>query len=132
MSKLFEIPYLNTTGAFDVTPFIVLNTYEVSNQPVYKEWVDANGKFRKGVKRTQLKGSFSVKFFNPKDYADFFSALENNHNPNADYITVNIYENKSRSLLVSKDVYVEWEPANVEPSIGWSFNDEIEINIEER
>lgn len=132
MSKLFEIPYINNTGAFDVTPFIVLNTYEVSEQSVYKEWTDANGKFRKGVKRTQIKGSFDVKFFSQKDYADFMSALRDNHSPNEDYITVNLYENKSRTFLTSKDIYVEYEPANVEPSIGWSFNEEISITISER
>ena len=132
MSKLFEVSLLNSQGTFDVTPFIVLNSYEVSIQPVYKEWVDANGKYRKGVKRTQLKGSFNVKFFNQKDYNDFFNALENNKVQGTDYLTANVYDNKSRALLSSKSVYISYEPANVEPSVGWSFNEEISIEVEER
>ena len=137
MSKMLEILYTSgdeepTSNSFDVTPFIVLNTYSISNQPVFDSWTDGNNHERRGLKRRKLKGDFSVKFFNQKDYQDFLSAIIDSRAEGFDYITVNIYDNKSRSYITNVNVYFDFEPINVEPSIGWSFNEEIEINVSER
>ena len=117
-------------GELDITPFIVLNTYEVSSQPEYNSWFDGNHVERRAVKRTRLKGSFSVKFFKAKDYQDFLSAIETNKTL-GDYLEATVYDNKARNT-VTTDVFLDYEPANVEPSVGWSFNDEIEVELTER
>lgn len=130
MSKLFEIP-ITGGESFDVTPMIVLNTYNVSNQSIYDEWTDGYYHERRGVKRKKLKGSFSVKFFNVSDYQNFLSNIENGKVDGFDYIVANVYDNKSRTVVSAANVYVDFEPINVEPSIGFSFNEEIEIEITE-
>lgn len=134
MAKLFEIPIISngqTTSSLDVTPFIVLNTYDVSSQPVFKNWNDGNGHERRAVKRRRLEGSFNVKFFNLSDYQSFLAAIEGQRVEGFDYISVKAYDNKSRTVK-TVNVYLDYEPPEIEPSIGWSFNEEIEINVKER
>ena len=131
MSKLFEIPY-SSGGSLDVTPFIVLNTYNVSSQPVYDEWTDGNCHTRRSVKRRRLEGSFSVKFFKVADYQNFLLAVEQQRAEGFDYITVNAYDNKSRSVKTSVNVYLDYEMPDLEPSVGYSFNEEVEITVTER
>ena len=138
MSKLLEIKYeaevqgQTSIVSFDVTPHIVLNTYSISDQPDYEKWTDGNGHERRGLLRRRLKGSFSVKFFEQSKYQDFLSAILSSRADGFDYITVNIYDNKSRTYNENVNVYFDFEPINVEPSIGWSFNEEIEIEVNER
>ena len=138
MSKLLEIKYtevvdnVSTDILFDATSFIVLNTYGISDQPDYQKWTDGNSHERRGLKRRRLKGSFSVKFFNQKDYQDFLSAIIKSRAEGFDYITVNIYDNKSREYIENVNMYFDFEPINVEPSIGWSFDEETEIEATER
>lgn len=126
---LFKLKSSGET-TFDVTPFIVLNTYAVSTQPDFDTWYDGNRTERRGVKRQKLKGTFSIKFFDKKDYADFFTFLESNKT-SADYIDATAYDVKKRTTKDSI-FYIDYEPANLEPSTGFSFNDEIELTITER
>lgn len=130
MAKLFEIPITGGT-AFDVTPFIVLNTYEVSSQPDYEGWIDGYGHNRRNVKRRKLEGSFSVKFFNKKDYQDFLTAVESARVTGFDYIVANVYDNKTRAAVSTVNIYLDYELPNLEPSIGYSFNEEIDIDVTE-
>ncbi len=134
MAKLFEIPIISDgqeSTSLDVTPFIVLNTYNVSSQPVVKNWVDGNGHDRRAVKRRRLEGSFNVKFFNLSDYQAFLAAIEGQRVTGFDYLSVRAYDNKLRTVKTA-NVYLDYELPDVEPSIGWSFNEEIEINVKER
>lgn len=130
MSKLFEIPYA-AGGSLDVTPFIVLNTYEVSSQPIFDKWNDGKGNERRAIKRRRLEGSFSVKFFNHSDYQAFLAAIEGERVTGFDYVPVNAYDNKTRTVKTI-NAYLDYEPLEIEPSIGWSFNEEIEIKVTER
>lgn len=126
MAVLFKI------GELDITPFIVLGTYDVSMQPEYNTWYDGNRTERRGIKRTKLKGTFSVKFFSLKDYNDFFDAIETNKTP-GDYLTAaKVYDNKSRTEMENVDVYVDYEPTNQAPAVGHDFSDEIEITLTAR
>ena len=134
MAKLFEIPIISDgqeSTSLDVTPFIVLNTYNVSSQPVFKNWNDGNGHERRAVKRRRLEGSFNVKFFSLSDYQAFLAAIEGQRVTGFDYLPVRAYDNKSRTVKTA-NVYLDYELPDVEPSIGWSFNEEIEINVKER
>lgn len=117
-------------GALDITPFIVLGSYNVSSQPDYNTWKDGNSTVRRAVKRKILKGSFNVLFFNSKDYYDFLAAIESNKTL-GDYIYVTAYDNKLRNIKTA-NVFLDYEPINVEPMIGRSFNEEIEIKVTER
>lgn len=124
--QLFKI------GDLDVTPFIVLNSYEVSKQPEYVEWKDGNSTLRRGIKRWKLKGSFNVKFFNKSDYSSFLSAIETQlSSQTGGYNYALVYDNKTRTNR-NAYVFLDFEPPNVEPSIGTSFNEEITIDVTER
>ena len=133
MAKLFEIPITSggQASSFDVTPFIVLNTYAVSSQPVYEDWEDGYCHARRAVRRRKLQGSFDVKFFNQKDYQDFLSTVESARVTGFDYIVANVYDNKSRTVHSTVNIYFDYEPANLEPSVGYSFNEEFSIDVEE-
>ncbi len=135
MAKMFEI-VLNGGGTFDVTPFIVLNTYSVSSQPQYDEWVDGTNHNRRSIKSRKLEGTFSVKFFKQSDYASFLNAIETNRVAGYDYLIVHAYDNKKRQLIEGIPtnplrMYMDYELPNLEPSSGWSFNEEIEIEVKE-
>lgn len=131
MSKLLEITY-GDSSTFDVTPHIVLNSYNVSSQADYETWTDGNQHERRGVKRRKLKGSFSLMFFDRTAYTNFLNAIENGRETEFDYYTVNIYDNKARNYRSTVNVYLDFELPNVEPSIGYSFNEEIEVEVTER
>jgi len=133
MAKLFEfvIGSGNEATSFDVTPFIVLNTYNVSGQSVFEEWTDGYGHDRRGVKRKRLEGSFSLKFFNTKDYTDFLTNIELAKFTGYDYYKVNAYDDKLRAVIQNVFVYLDYELPNLEPSLGYSFNEEIEITVTE-
>lgn len=117
-------------GDLDITPFIVLNTYTISSQPDYDTWKDGNSTERRSVKRIRLKGEFSVKFFNRTDYNNFLDTIETNKTT-GDYIYVTVYDNKLKNIKTT-NVFMDYEPANLEPSVGWSFNEEIEVKVTER
>ena len=117
-------------GALDITPFIVVSSYSVSSQPEYETWYDGNCTERRGVKRVKLRGSFSLKFFSNKSYQDFLTAVETAKG-DGDYLYATVYDNKKRTTKAT-NVYFDYEPANIEPVIGWADNEEIEITITER
>lgn len=117
-------------GVLDITPFIVLNTYAVSSQAQYQEWTDGNGTSRRGVKRLRLKGTFSVKFFDLNDYNSFLDAIEDNKT-SGDYLLATAYDAKTRTTKESY-YFIDYEPANLAPSVGHEFNEEIEITVTER
>lgn len=119
-------------GALDITPFIVLNTYAVSTQSEYVQWYDGEGTDRRGVKRRKLTGSFTVHFMSPSDYSSFITAVESAKDPDyADAISATVYNNKTRTTSTTR-VYLDYDPPNVEPSAGYSFTEEFEINLSER
>ena len=130
MAKLFEIP-LTGGSSLDVTPFIVLNTYNVSTQSVYEGWTDGKGQERRSVKRRKLQGSFSLRFFKAADYQSFLSAVESERATGFDYIAVNAYDNKLRAARAA-NVYLDFEVPDLEPSLGYSFNEDIEVTVTER
>lgn len=126
MAVLFKI------GELDITPFIVLGTYAISMQPEYETWYDGNRTERRGIKRTKLKGTFSVRFFSLKDYNDFFNAIETNKT-SGDYLSAaKVYDNKSRTEFSNVDVYMDYEPTNQAPAVGYSFGEDIEITVTAR
>lgn len=56
--------------------FIVMNTYDVNNQPQYEEWTDANYRVHRVLTREQkIEGSFQVKFLRSSDYETFLSSF---------------------------------------------------------
>ena len=119
-------------GELDVTPFIVLGTYAVSMQPEFDTWYDGNRTERRGIKRTKLKGTFSVRFFSLKDYNDFFDAIETNKTT-GDYLTAaKVYDNKSRTEFSDVDVYLDYEPTNQAPAVAREFGEDIEITLTAR
>lgn len=119
-------------GELDVTPFIVLGTYGVSMQPEFDTWYDGNRTERRGIKRTKLKGTFSVRFFSLKDYNDFFDAIETNKTT-GDYLTAaKVYDNKSRTEFSDVDVYLDYEPTNQAPAVARDFGEDIEITLTAR
>lgn len=119
-------------GELDITPFIVLNSYNISSQPEFDTWYDGNRLERRAIKRWKLKGSFEVKFFEQKDYQDFLHAIESQVELNsASYVRATVYDNKKRTTKEA-DVYIDYEPANLEPIAGHEDNEETEITITER
>ncbi|MBP5597493.1 MAG: hypothetical protein J6Y02_19130 [Pseudobutyrivibrio sp.] len=135
MAKLLEIPIQiappGEPSSLDVTPFIVLNSYNVSNQPVYEEWTDGYGRSRRNVKRRKLVGTFTLRFQKASDYQFFLAKLKSERTDGFDYILANVYDNKERTVKQSANVYLDFEIPDVEPSLGYSFNEDIEVTLTE-
>ena len=118
-------------GVLDITPFIVLGSYQVSNQIEYDTWYDGNRTERRGVKRhNKLKGTFNVKFFDTGDYQTFLSTVKTALSL-SDSLEATVYDNKARN---TKDttVYFDFDPPTVEAALGTSENTEITITVTER
>lgn len=118
-------------GQLDITPFIVLNSYKVSSQPLFETWTDGDCLERRGVKRRKLKGTFNVKFFSANDFSSFLDAVEAART-SGDYITATVYDVKAKAISENISVFFDYEPVNVLPSAGLSDTEEIEITITQR
>ncbi len=119
-------------GALDVTPFIALNSYSVSEQSEYIQWYDGAGTDRRGIKRRKLVGTFTLHFMSPNDYKTFIETVESSKSSDyADSIAVTVYNNKARTTKDTR-VYLDYDPPNVEPSAGYTFTEEFEVTLSER
>lgn len=117
-------------GDLDITPFMVAGSYKVSRQPEYEEWKDGYSNERRGMKGWRLRGNFSLLFFDRKDYQDFLTTVENAVQPGG-YLYATVYDNKTRNVMTT-NMFFDYDPANIEPLIGFSGCEQINISVSSR
>ena len=64
-----------TVNQTDCSANVIAGTYKVNNEPVYKEWDDANYVTHKKKLRDRVVGSFDMFFRTANEYSSFLTTL---------------------------------------------------------
>lgn len=129
--RLVCMPAALSFEGYDLTPHIVMNTYDVTNQPSYEEWIDANFiTHRVLTNSSKIQGSFQLKFYKKEDLKEF---IDNIGDPKYRYdpvyleVFVNNILDTKRSFF-----YIEYTLKNEMPYMDGGKEEEIEgftVNI---
>ena len=138
----------NSTVIYDFKPtgsdytVIVMNTYDVNDQPQYEEWIDANYKVHRVLTRQKIEGNFQVKFTKKEDIEEFmqkFGDPSHRHHPIYLKVFVNNrigyqYEEGEEGQYVKAYFYVDYTTKNELPYMDGGKEESLEgftINISE-
>ena len=134
----------NGTLIYDFKPansdytVIVMNTYDVNDQPQYEEWIDANYKVHRVLTREKIEGNFQVKFNKKEDIEDFMQKFgDPAHRYHHIYLKVFVNNRlgyRAEEQYVTAYFYVDYTTKNELPYMDGGKEDSIEgftINISE-
>ena len=134
----------NGTVIYDFKPansdytVIVMNTYDVNDQPQYEEWIDANYKIHRLLTREKIEGNFQVKFTKKEDIEEFMQKFgDPAHRYHHIYLKVFVNNRLGYSAeeqYVTAYFYVDYTTKNELPYMDGGKEDSIEgftINISE-
>ena len=118
-------------GNTDVSNNIVVDTYSVYNQPIYKEYEDANGITHKRFIRDKIRGSFDMFFKELEDYEDFIKLIDDNTSSTNYSVLVTAYDTK-RMDVYTINAFIEFEPTITQDAGRREYMKLMTIDIEER
>lgn len=118
-------------GRKNATKHIVVGTYEVNEEDVYKDWTDGNLCKRREVVRTRVKGSFEVYFRSMDEYQQFVDAIESNRSEEG-CVDCNIMANNTDRYLTNRSLYFTLKPKRSRAITGKDYFPQFEVEVEER
>lgn len=118
-------------STFNVTPYIVVPSYQVNDSPLGDSWQDSNWYSHTEVVRYRATGSCTVWFDDISTFESFTDFIENNKGAD-EYITASLYLNKKHTVKENVEVIIGWEPTNDLPLYGRKAHGGYELTIEER
>ena len=127
MSQLFIV------NENDFTQFIEVPSYKVNENDISDDWEDGNRRKHKYIIRSQIKGTFTLKFTNIEDYDNFFSVINENKIATGEYsgaVLASVYVN-NKNEVKSAYVVVTADPADTKPLFASPSYDGFEVSIEE-
>lgn len=124
---------LFTIDGTDFTQFITAPSYKVSRQDVYDEWEDGNRKKHKYIVRSQIKGTFTMKFNDPAEFDKFCKAVEEHKVTSGEYsgsVLASFYLVK-QNIVSTSYVFIDFDPADTKPFMGTKDFEGFDVTIEE-
>ena len=118
-------------GTTDVSSHIVADTYSVYNQPVYKEYEDANGVTHKRFIRDKIKGSFDMFFRTITDYTTFMTLISTNTSATNFSVGCTVYDTK-RSDAYTINAFMEFNPTIALDGTLTEYMKVLNVELEER
>lgn len=118
-------------GSTDVTANILVDSYAVYNQPVYKNYEDANGITHKRYIRNKIKGTFEMFFKTLSAYSDFVTLLTTNTDSTNYSVACTVYDTY-RQDLYTINAFIEFKPTITLDATFNEFMKKLSITIEER
>lgn len=121
------------TVNIDYTSNITVPSYKVNEVDISDDWEDGNKKKHKNIVRTQVKGNFTMKFFDILSFNAFFETLNANKvatgdNSGAVLITAYI---QNKNITKSFYAFIDADPADTLPLMGSANYEGFEVQIEE-
>lgn len=121
------------TVNIDYTSNITVPSYKVNEVDISDDWEDGNRKKHKNIVRTQVKGNFTMKFFDISSFNTFFETLNANKiatgdNSGAVLITAYI---QNKNITKSFYAFIDADPADTLPLMGSADYEGFEVQIEE-
>ena len=117
----------------DFTPFITVPSYKVNEVDISEDWEDGNKRKHKHIVRTQVKGTFTLKFQTPTQFNNFFSVLETNKVASGEYSGACLASLfiSNKNLVRSTYVFITSDPADTLPLFNGGTYDGFEVTVEE-
>ena len=88
----------------DFTQFITVPSWKVNEVDVTEDWEDGNRELHQYIVRTQVVGTFTLKFFKEADFHRFFEVLNTNKittGKNSGAVLATVYlQNKNAMMLI--------------------------------
>lgn len=128
-SKLFVLR--KGSSKLDLTNFITVPSYKVSNKKGYDSWQDSNWNTHREVVYKKLSGSFTLWFDDMKDLDNFLNFVANAELQDSS-ILCDVYDNDSRTLMTDKYMFIDFDIQNDVPLYGHTQHDGYEITVVER
>ena len=121
------------TVNIDYTSNITVPSYKVNEVDISDDWEDGNRKKHKNIVRTQVKGNFTMKFFDISSFNAFFETLNANKiatgdNSGAVLITAYI---QNKNITKSFYAFIDADSADTLPLMGSADYEGFEVQIEE-
>lgn len=88
-------------GDNDYSKNVVMDSYNVNQYDVYKEWEDANGTIHRHVYRKKVKGTFTMQFDSLQKYQAFLQDVSSNKDVNG-FLTVLVMVNNTDTAALIK------------------------------
>ena len=118
----------------NITPYIVLGSWNVNEKDVYETWEDANRLIHRGKIRTRVSGDFTVKFVDISAYEQFLDTMNDPVNKNSDgsgtFHCLVYLNNKKTTKTI--DAFLDFECSDYIPILGSNEDEGISVTLEER
>lgn len=133
--QLFSISTIvnGETVNVDFTNNITVPSYKVNDFDIAEEWEDGNKKKHKEIVRSQVKGSFTLKFMDAQSFNHFFEVLNANKvltGDNSGAVLMNVFV-QNKNIVKSIYAFVTADPANTLPYMGAKNYEGFNVQIEE-
>jgi hypothetical protein len=124
------LPLFIIAGVLDLTQAIEVPTYRVNMKDGYDEWTDMNKVDHHDINKQKAEGTFSVKFQTLEEFQTFLIVMKDYKKSNGAY-DCSVY---CTNLLttINAEMYIDFDPPNVMPYIGYKDYDSIEITVNQR
>lgn len=117
-------------GILDLTEYITVPSYKVNLLDGYEEWTDNNKVTHRDTVSQKAQGSFSLKFETLEEYLNFIATMKASKKQNGSY-DCTVYCNNTLEAY-NIEMFVDFEPPNIMPYIGFKDYDPIEVTVTQR
>ncbi len=124
------LPLFIVAGVLDLTQFIEVPTYKVNLKDGYDEWTDMNKVDHHDINKQKAEGTFSVKFQTLEEFQTFLIVMKDYKKSNGAY-DCSVYCT-NQLTTINAEMYIDFDPPNVMPYIGYKDYDSIELTVSQR
>lgn len=120
-----------TLNAVDYSAYVVASEYKVNLQDVFQEWTDGGQTKHKDIIGQRLSGTMKMYFDTATHYQAFLTALSACKRSDNTYPVQLKANNDTVESLVSKNVWLTFEPVRKRNAVWDDVFEIIEVTIEE-
>lgn len=125
------ISFLFKIGTTDLTGNVVQNTWEVNQQPVYKEYQDANQETHRRFLRNKISGTFQMVFADIDDYNSFKALVEDRRSASNYTVPCTVYDNMT-GTQVTINAFLDYKLTAMQTIGLHEYMEPFEVEIEEQ
>ena len=117
----------------DFTEHITVPSYKVNEFDISDDWEDGNRRKHKNIVRTQIKGTFTLKFTEISDFNNFFSVVNTNKIRSGEYsgaCLVSLFV-QNKNEVKSTYVFISADPADTLPLFSSPSYEGFDVTVEE-
>lgn len=117
----------------DFTQFVQVPSWKVSEFDITQDWEDGNLKTHQYILRTQITGTFTLKFYKTADFHRFFETLNRNKittGENSGAVLATVYL-LNKNIVKSAYLRFSTDPQDTLPLLGSGSYEGFEVSVKE-